>query len=461
MFRTPLRRARRSSVFLALCALLSAACAETPAPAPTRSGQPDLLLVTIDTLRVDHLGCYGYERDTSPTIDALAKSGTRFETAYAPMSTTGPSHAALFTSKHPVELGMVRNGLVLSPGANTLAETLSLLGYYTAAFASTALFDPQLGLSQGFLKYDAEVSPYNPRDPEEGLERVAGDTVDACVEWLQSAVIERPLFLFVHFYDPHEPYSSPAEDSERFVEADMRPRKVDVAHYDAEIRYVDRELGRLLGQLDQLRTERPLLIALTADHGQAFWERGWTGHNAFTYDEELRIPLIIKGPGSKPGTVISDPIHTVDVVPTLLALLGLADPLSEDRRGLDLTPLMSGSETSNFSNRPLLLHRPIRPHSKRHAGKPLKGYGFGLRMGNWKYFEAKEENLRELYDLRSDPIELKNLAAERADLSDQLSAVIAHFMLSMGGDPKNIDTQLDPEFIDSLRRLGYLGENEE
>ncbi|MFT5287362.1 MAG: choline-sulfatase, partial [Planctomycetota bacterium] len=275
------------------------------------------------------------------------------------------------------------------------------------------------------------------------------------------AVINRPLFLFVHFYDPHEPYSSPAEDSERFVEADMRPRKVDVAHYDAEIRYVDRELGRLLDNLNQLRTERPLLIALTADHGQAFWERGWSGHNAFTYDEELRIPLIIKGPGSTPKTVLSEPVHTIDIVPTLLGLLGIDDFESENRRGLNLAAHMAGGYTAELLNRPLLLHRPVRPHNKRHAGRPLKGYGFGLRMGDWKYFEAKDEGLRELYDLRSDPQELNNLADERVDLADQYSAVIAHFMLSMGGNPDNIDTTLDPEFIDSLRRLGYLGEDEE
>ncbi|MFT7664623.1 MAG: arylsulfatase A-like enzyme, partial [Planctomycetota bacterium] len=168
-----------SSAFIALGLLMLGACGESApeVPGETRTGQPDLLLVTVDTLRVDHLGCYGYERDTSPIIDALASSGTRFETVYSPMSTTGPAHAALFTSKHPIELGMVRNGLPLKDDAITMAETLSLTGYYTAAFASTALFDPKLGLSQGFLKYDAEVSAFNPRDRDEGLERVAGDTV--------------------------------------------------------------------------------------------------------------------------------------------------------------------------------------------------------------------------------------------------------------------------------------------
>jgi arylsulfatase A-like enzyme len=244
----------------------------------------DVILVTLDTVRQDRLGCYGYEYGSTPTFDALAERGVRFEQAVTAAPLTLPSHATMMTGVTPPRHGVHDNGIYrLDEDNETFAEVARAAGYQTAAFVGCFVLDARFGLNQGFDVYDFDVSERGLRPQMLDFnERSANEVTDAALAWLGERDPERPYFLWVHYFDAHLPYQSPLAGEARFA---GRP-------YDAEIAFVDREVGRLLEAVDPERS----LVAVASDHGEALGDHGEPTHGLFLYESTVRVPMIVTGP---------------------------------------------------------------------------------------------------------------------------------------------------------------------
>ena len=318
-----------------LAATLAAACGSPRVTPPgttavSTSAAPvaqHVLLITIDTLRADHVGAYGAAGARTQTLDALARDGARFERAWATAPITLPSHASLLTGRYPPAHGSRHNGIAVDPAVPTLATRFKAAGFATAAFVSAFPLDRQVGLAAGFDVYDDDL----PRGPNGRPlnERTGADTVTRAVAWLQSQSTAR-VFVWVHLFEPHAPYGTPGSGGTA------------IARYDDDVAAADRETARLLAALGD-RASRTLVIA-TADHGEAFGEHGEIGHSVFVYDTTLRVPLVMRGPGVAPGTVVSGDVSLVDLAPTLVALAGVDGVQGVDggTDGQSLVPLLAG-----------------------------------------------------------------------------------------------------------------------
>ena len=433
--------------------------------------RPDVLLFTIDTLRADHLGAYGYGRPTSPAIDALAAEGVLFEIAYAPMGTTCPSHATLFTSRQPLAHGVVRNGLPLLEEETTLAEVMAENGYATAAFVSSYPVSRRLGFAQGFEHYDDEFGRGTPARTRKwwagqridgAFERAGAETADAVTAWLALRRDSRPLFLWVHLFDPHAPHLAPPQVRALLQAHEPSAPSPLHAGYDAEIRHADTQVQRIL-EAFEAAAPRPPLVVLTSDHGEGLLDHGWPIHNRYLYEEEVRIPLIFRWKQRIPaGLRLAQPAHLVDLLPTLLSLLKL-DPTKdapEDSDGTDLSPFLSrGSPPQPDPERILWLQRPYYSGTvQKPPGSPellTDGYGLGLRMGRWKYMEAPKVGQRELYDLENDGQERSDLASVHEGHAKQLSAHLAKWSRRQLASASARDEEVSPEDREALRALGY------
>jgi arylsulfatase A-like enzyme len=343
---------------LALCVLLSFAACEGGSAEPAR---PNVLLVVVDTLRADHLGSYGYPLATSPSVDALAASGVLFERAIAGASSTGPSHASIFSSRftrgHTV--GMA-NGSTRLEGVTTLAEMFAGAGYDTAAFVGNAMLNRRLGFDRGFAVYDDELP--SREGSRNVFERRAGDTTARALAWLESQADE-PFFLWVHYQDPHGPYTPPEAYEGSLPVAPRpgeRPLVVTAAgkgglpkyqalpgvtlpsayesRYGEEILYADRAIGELVAAVDARSGPAGAIVLLTADHGEAMGEGGhYFAHGLATTPDQSHVPLILRAPGIEPGRR-RDVVHHVDIFPTLVELAGIEAP--QALTGLALGPYL-------------------------------------------------------------------------------------------------------------------------
>ncbi|MBK7642585.1 MAG: sulfatase-like hydrolase/transferase [Planctomycetes bacterium] len=456
----------------ALCAL--AACSKPPAQrAPVETGSlPDIVLVTIDSLRPDHLGCYGYPAPTSYNIDTLAAAGVRCELALSTTSWTLPSHAALFTGLYDSTHGLVTNGLRLSPKLETLAECLKERGYRTAGFFGGPYLHPAYGLAQGFDTWESCMSPATEElvvkgdlGGEAAHEDVTGPRTVKAVERFLEKSDNRPLFLFVHLFDVHYDYNPPREDvlpfdrdytgdtnfshldSNPSIAKDMpaRDRQHLVALYDGEIHFTDRNLAQILSNLSAQRTDRGRLLVITGDHGEEFFEHGNKGHQSSLYDELVRIPLIFNWPGHlQKDTLIRDQVRIIDIMPTLLAVAGVEQP--PRMQGRNLWPLLTGKP---LPEAPALLEllvdqndvRGVRyPESKiiSWRGKYDQTFGFHL---------VRDRGEGRTFDLSQDWVvkgkqELQRLVDENAALRKELRA-----------EPEPLD--LSPELDWRLHQYGY------
>jgi arylsulfatase A-like enzyme len=403
-----------------------AGCGErhAEAPAPER-----ILLVTIDTLRADHVGCYGAANAATRTLDTLAAGGVRFEAAVSPAPLTLPAHASLMTALDPPGHGVRHNGVFRLPDAiPTLAERLREAGLATGAVVGSQVLARRYGLQRGFDFYDDQ--PAGSVAGGSGWpERRADQVVDAALA-LASRLGPR-FFLWVHFYDPHMTYDPPAGFASAFS---SRP-------YDGEIAFVDAQLGRLLEGLRAQGEQAGLLVVATSDHGESFGEHGDQTHSYLVYESTQRIPLLFSGPGIPAGRSVAAPVGLVDVAPTLLAL-ARAQPLPETA-GRDLTPLLVGEGDA-----------PANAYFETIA--PQLDFGWspllGLRAGSLKYIRAPRP---ELYDLAADPGEQRSLAAERPELVASLDAALE---ARLRASPSRAATPLavDPSEREALARLGYL-----
>ena len=297
-------------------------------------GKSNLILVTIDTLRADRLSCYGYSRIQTPNIDALAAQGARFASVVAQVPLTLPSHCSILTGTYPM-FHQVRDnvGYRLDASKNTLAEVLKAQGYRTAAFVGAYVLSAKFGLNQGFDFYDDDFG----KPARAGgivnlnqLERPAAEVIRRAVQWIENKS-NSPFFAWIHLYDPHDPYDPPAAFKARFA---GRP-------YDGEVAYVDQQIGRLVEFLRSKDLYDDTVIALTSDHGESFGEHGEFTHGYFVYDSTLLVPLIIKAAGNSFKNVIVRPqVRTVDLMPTVLQMLGVAAPAG--LQGLSMLELIAG-----------------------------------------------------------------------------------------------------------------------
>ncbi len=401
-------RARSGAV--AVLILFVAACSRG---GPARlSGPParHLLLVTLDTTRADRIGCYGRAAAGTSWIDALAARGLRAGRAYAQAPLTLPSHTAIMTGLLPVHSGVHMNGdTSLSPGVRTLAEILSERGWFTAAAVGGYPLSRRFPVSRGFAEYDDQMA--DPRNPE-GLERDAGQVVAAALRVLEHRG-GRQTFLWVHLFDPHDPYAPLSPWKERYA---SDPYQGEIARVDAALAELEAGVSRALGG-------EPLLIAVTGDHGEALGEHGEETHGYFLYEATVRIPMILAGARVPAGVVLEDPAQTTDLLPTLLALLDQPAPAGS---GLDGRDLLAPDAAAGAQ--PVFLETEL----------PLRNYGWsplhGIVEDTTKAIEAP---VGELYDLAADPAEARNLAPAQpsrfSGLRDEIAAVRAGAGEHIGG----------------------------
>ena len=391
-----------------------------------------MLIITIDTLRADHVGAYGYAAARTPALDRLAREGIRFDRAYATAPITLTSHASLMTGRYPPGHGARHNGMRLDMKTPTLAERFAAAGRPTAAFVAAFPLDRRFGLIKGFQTYGDAM----PRDAAGHLanERSGRLVVDDALAWL-AAHREDRFFLWVHLFEPHAPYGNPAE---------ARPA---LARYDDDVAEADTQIGRLLDGLGDARS-RTLIVA-AGDHGESFGEHGEISHSVFTYDTTLRVPLMVSGPGIATGQHDAVAVSLVDVAPTIAFLAGFGR-FDSDGRVLPTEGEAYRRGSGRFgSGGPDGASRALYAESF----APLLDFGWSplrtIRTGGWKYIAAPAP---ELYDLANDPGETRNVAAEQparvADLSRRVEAISTGALAPAGDGP-------DPEALARLQALGY------
>jgi arylsulfatase A-like enzyme/Flp pilus assembly protein TadD len=393
----------------------------------------NVLLVTLDTTRPDRLGCYGYADGGTPAIDEFARQGVRFENAKTHVPITLPAHASLFTGTIPVTHGAHNHFDVLADEGNeTIAEILAAHGYATAGFVAAFVLDHGLGISQGFDHYgdnlgrESEVGP--PR-----LERRAGDVVDEALAWLAEHPDER-FFAFVHLYDPHLPYSPPAPYDRRY---EGRP-------YDGEIAYMDSQFGRLTAFLDDSGLARNTLVVVVGDHGESLGEHGIEGHASFIYETVTRVPLMMRCPGLLPSRrSVPEQVRLVDVLPTVLDVLGLEPPAALD--GTSLLPYVEVRGTTPD----LPAYIESYNLNSTFGWSPL----LGVEDGRWKYIRTPE---RELYDLRRDPSERDNVCASHPDVASELDQLLESLLGAEELGAREVSV-VDEATREKLASLGYIG----
>jgi choline-sulfatase len=417
---------------LILLSLLSLTSGFSPQAAQDRSRR-NILLITVDTLRADRVGAYGYKLAQTPTLDRLAAEGVRFgdATAHAPL--TFPSHVAILTGRYPGAFGIRLNGLgELPASATTVAERFKSAGYRTGAIVASAILNGSYGLGQGFDEYDDRISA---GDADVvalvELQRTADQVTAAARKWIAGQTAAAPWFLWVHYYDPHLPYSAPV----RFAAAaPNRP-------YDAEVSFADSQIGLLLSDVDRTRTA----IVVTADHGESLGDHGEPDHGFFLYDATLHVPLIVVAPGLSPR-VVNEQVRSIDVAPTLTALAGVQQAPGEAGDGESLVPLLTGAVRSDV------------PVSIAESWYPRFHFGWSelksARVGEWKYVAAPKP---ELYDLRVDRAESQNVAPDRSTVAGRLAADLARVTGRFGQTPAAKIEQPDPAAVERLQSLGYLG----
>jgi len=433
--------------------------------APERE-HPSILLVTIDTLRADHCSAYGYARPTTPRLDVLAEGGVRFATAYAPIPATAPSHASMFTSLRPRAHGLIKNGQVLAPQHRRLAEVLRDNGYLTAAFVSSFAVNRRFGFDKGFASYDDDfrgahsslkMSTWAGQPVPEFFDRRASETRLRVVDWLRSngylepARASAPFFLWVHLFDPHDPYDPPPGDRARISpEPPGDPVQRAIADYDAEIRFADREMGAIFDALSAGGRFDRVLTIVVGDHGEGLMQRGHMHHGLTIHEEQMRVPFVFHWPyGLKKPVVIEAPVEIVDLAPTVLELAGIA-PESQFQ-GTSLARVMRGEAAADPERTVFLQRRRYDPTEI--EGIRVVGEQLGLRLGRWKYIEAREEGTYALFDLVTDPGERRNLFETQDGKSDELAHILHAWADSSAGPAA---PPVSPEDAEKLRALGYV-----
>ena len=409
----------------------------------------NVLLVTIDTTRADHIGCYGHTGARTPTIDGLAKRGVLFERALATVPITLPSHSSLMTGRVPPAHGVRDNGLfVLGDEQVTLAEHLQEAGYRTGAAIGAFPLTAQFGIDQGFEFFDDHLgAPYEDLYgqrvlPKERLffdERPASRVNEAAFPWLDAGADHKgePFFLWLHYFDPHHPHEPPAPYDQLF------------AHelYDGEIAFADEALGAVLDKLEQLGVEDETIVVVTSDHGEGRGEHDESTHSLLAYQSTLHVPLIMSWPGGPQGRRVTPWVSSVDVVPTVLDLLGLSPPAEVQGRTLKSLAESEGSEGRGDRRRELYAET-LSPRLSRGWGE-LRA----LLVDGKKYIHGPRP---ELFDLDQDPRELVDLSARQPDLAGAMRERLQEYLDRNANRELDSAVAIDEETKRRLQALGYL-----
>jgi arylsulfatase A-like enzyme/Flp pilus assembly protein TadD len=402
-----------------------------------RGERPNVLLISIDTLRPDHLGCYGYHGIATPAIDAIAAEGVLFSDALTAIPLTLPSHTSLLTGLYPVSHGVRDNGtFALAPEYTTLAEVLSSHGYATAAFVGAFVLDSRFGLNQGFDIYDDDLGTGKKTSAFGYRERLAEDVTESAAGWLST--VREPFFAFVHYYDPHTPYEPPAPFDAAYP---GRP-------YDGEIAYTDQALADLLDVVADRGVLKNTLVVLVSDHGEGLGEHGELAHGILLYDTTVRVTFLLKLPehsaaarGISPPVRIDQVVRLIDVFPTVLDVIGVEYDAAVD--GRSLLPLIEGKglppEVAYVETYyPYLAYR----------WSPLKA----VRFKKWKYILAPEE---ELYNVEQDPKETDNVLAADSSLVAGLKGNLLEIARRQPA-VKASQVNLNADELRKLMALGYV-----
>jgi arylsulfatase A-like enzyme/Tfp pilus assembly protein PilF len=404
--------------------------------APPAGPLPNILLVTLDTTRADHLGCYGSTRARTRHMDRLAAEGVRFEWAFSPAPITLPAHASLLTGLYPFAHGVRNNGnFYLGDKVDTLTSVLKRRGYRTGAFLSSFILDRRYGLARDFDTYDDRMEGRSPQIVNLEAERRGDRTALALDRWLEEHAAQpaTPFFAWLHLYDPHEPYAPPPPFREAFADAP----------YDGEIAFDDNIVASVVDKLGQLGLIDRTLIAIIGDHGESLGDHGEETHTMFVYDSAIRVPLILWRPGLLPaGVVVREPVRLIDLAPTLLDLVG-APPLAT-ARGRSLRPLIDGRPAGPP---PPIYAETLMPQLYMNWA-PLRA----IRDERWKYIEAPKP---ELYDLASDPAETRNVHDARQQTVRGLQQELEKLTGGTAG-ALNVGA-IDRETLEKLASLGYVG----
>lgn len=441
---------------------------DSPSEAQAR---PHVVLITVDTLRADHLSTYGYHLRTSPVMDRLADEGVRFERAYSAIPMTGPSHFSMFTGRYPQEHGARINGVALPDDSKwlTVPQILRRFGYTSAAFVSAwPLVGRLTHLDRDFDHYDEDMSrSYQVLHSM----RWAEDVTRPALRWLDQHKDDPRLFLWVHYFDPHEPYNLREEfaNPEQLREPATIPRNREVAErirrYDSEIGYADMYIGRLLDRIDKLGMRDNTLVVLLSDHGEGLGEHGFVGHGRWLYESTVHVPWIMRLPGTiKPGTVVEQNVSTLDLAPTLLDLA-----VPEFREETQISISFAGrSQVAAVADGSKPHSRQIRfvsfsgkkgfaPSWLSWVWKPNSGLPFriGKLDGKRKMIWTPEEDRFELFDLTGDPLETDAELLESGDRRYQFEAAGFErwFESTNLAESESRMTARDKEM---LKSLGYL-----
>jgi arylsulfatase A-like enzyme/Flp pilus assembly protein TadD len=429
-----------------------------PAAVPLDSTHPNIILITLDTTRADRMGFLGSKRGLTPNLDAMARQGVAFASAYAHVPITTASHTTILTGTYPQFNRVDDFGIPLSSKLPYLPDLLHAQGYHTGAFVGSLILDPLDGTAPGFDRgFDVYDAGFHLRrhgiDRYKSVERRAGDVVNHALAWL-SQLPNGPFFLWVHLYDAHDPYDPPTPFKERFA---AQP-------YDGEIAYADSAVGKLLDEIRKHDLYDETMIAVMADHGESLGAHGENTHGIFLYDETLHVPLLFKLPASRAaGKLVDARVRLVDVAPTLLQEAGL--PIPKEMQGESLSPMMSARMTT----------KPVAaPHGaavKDEAAKaapeqdrpayaetdyPHRGFGWSslraLRSGKYLYIRAPE---RELYNQTTDPEAAHNLASGAKAVADTIASQLDEFRSHTSQTLVEL-AKPDPDQIQKLQALGYV-----
>ena len=408
-------------------------CFSASVAAATR--RPNVLLITIDTLRADRVGCYGADVKT-PAIDSLCRDGIVFERAIAQVPLTWPSHAAILTGTYPFHNGVQDfTGQVLPPNFRTVAQAMKTGGYATSAVVSAFVLDRTWGLARGFDHYDDAFAGASFLEKDIGLvERRAKDSVDRALAWLAKRPPSKPFFLWLHLFDPHSPYAPPEP---------FRSQYKDRA-YEGEVAYADSQLQRLFAWLKRNRLYDGTVVILLSDHGESLGEHGEKEHGFFVYNSTVHVPLVVKPAGARASKRrVGLPVETIDVAPTILVAAGVRDALiAKQLQGKSLLGWLDGG-----NRRRVAYSETYYPFSS-FGWSPLQS----VQSGDFHYIEAPEP---ELYDLRSDAAQANNLAGKQAAMTSVLKRSLAE-LRSRYASAEPARAATDPDTAERLRALGYV-----
>ncbi|PYX16368.1 MAG: hypothetical protein DMG84_07830, partial [Acidobacteria bacterium] len=397
---------------------------------------PNVMVITIDTLRADHLGCYGDQQILTPNIDSLAADGVRFERAYTPVPVTLPAHTVLFTGTYPLLSGIHDfSANKLSPAQPTLASVLKEQGYTTGAVIGSAVLDSRFGLNRGFdFYYDHFDFNRLQESNLDEMERPGNVVADTALDWLAKNN-QKKFFLWMHLYDPHFPYRPPAPYSDQYKD---RP-------YDGEIAFADSQVGRLIRFLKDKGLYQNTIIVLTGDHGESLGEHGEKTHGFFIYNATLHIPMILHVPGQRLVNSVPELVSLADLMPTVLQALKVDVP--PQVQGRNLLPLMTAKKEDQSQG---LYAETFLPRLHFNWSE-LRG----LETKNYHFIDAPKP---ELYDLAKDPGETQNLYPTKKAVAEEMRArLFALIRRYSGGQELAEKTGLDPALMERLQSLGYAG----